>query len=184
MVLKWKPEFHCEYINWDAEKLEAIYEGLILDRTLLWEDEESLRVRSDRKRKCLYKHPQSHFWGFEFFFQERRTIAELNAKSFWGGWFFCLGFGFFFSPHSSPTTEYNRAMKCLSKESPKPHGLKQSTVNLPYCQLGQSLHSRVNMKLYIHGDLALLRTPAVASAPPVPPESLMLQNWDLTVKPQ
>lgn len=42
MVLKkWNPEFHYEYINWDAEKSEAICEGLILDRTLLWEDEVS-----------------------------------------------------------------------------------------------------------------------------------------------
>jgi len=83
------------------------------------------------------------------------------------------------SPHSSPTTDYNRAMKWSSKDSPKPHGMKESTVNPPHCQLGHILlQSSVNLRVYIHGDLAPLERPAVVSAPSVLPESLMLKSYE------
>lgn len=61
---KWKPEFYCEYINWDTEKLEAIYESLILDRPLLWKMRQF--EAGVMRKENAYKHSPSHvcFWNF------------------------------------------------------------------------------------------------------------------------
>lgn len=95
VLKKWKPEFNCEYINWDAEKLETICEGLILDRPSLWEDEASLRLEWWEK-KTLIRILRAIVWFWVFFPRKEGQWLDWTLK-----YFGVVGFVGFTHTHTS-----------------------------------------------------------------------------------